>query len=153
MTVILLKQLEIFHIRFQTLIIHSTTRLCAEGGTLVTILLQRIQSLQNCSVTPPDRTGIRSSIPPMPPLTMLNPHLITAALDFSRRFSYNNKRSANAGPHMETYRSGHNGADSKSVCLNGHVGSNPTVSAKRKNPSLVGGFFRFSGDARDMRIL
>ena len=29
----------------------------------------------------------------------------------------------------ERYRSGHNGADSKSVCLNGHVGSNPTRSA------------------------
>ena len=32
---------------------------------------------------------------------------------------------------METYRSGHNGADSKSVCRQRHVGSNPTVSAKR----------------------
>ena len=30
---------------------------------------------------------------------------------------------------METYRSGHNGADSKSVCGQPHVGSNPTVSA------------------------
>ena len=33
---------------------------------------------------------------------------------------------------METYRSGHNGADSKSVCPKGHVGSNPTVSAKKE---------------------
>ena len=33
---------------------------------------------------------------------------------------------------METYRSGHNGADSKSVCGQPHVGSNPTVSAKKK---------------------
>ena len=32
---------------------------------------------------------------------------------------------------METYRSGHNGADSKSVCGQPHVGSNPTVSAKK----------------------
>ena len=32
---------------------------------------------------------------------------------------------------METYRSGHNGADSKSVREQSHVGSNPTVSAKR----------------------
>ena len=30
----------------------------------------------------------------------------------------------------ERYRSGHNGADSKSVCLNGHEGSNPSLSAK-----------------------
>ena len=30
---------------------------------------------------------------------------------------------------MEKYRSGHNGAHSKCVCLNGHVGSNPTFSA------------------------
>ena len=29
----------------------------------------------------------------------------------------------------ETYRSGHNELDSKSSCLHGHVGSNPTVSA------------------------
>ena len=29
---------------------------------------------------------------------------------------------------METYRSGHNENDSKSFCLHGHVGSNPTVS-------------------------
>ncbi len=31
--------------------------------------------------------------------------------------------------YMETYRSGHNGADSKSVREQSHVGSNPTVSA------------------------
>jgi hypothetical protein len=31
--------------------------------------------------------------------------------------------------YMEWYRSGHNGAHSKCVCLNGHVGSNPTHSA------------------------
>ena len=28
--------------------------------------------------------------------------------------------------YMQTYRSGHNGADSKSVCGQPHVGSNPT---------------------------
>ena len=33
---------------------------------------------------------------------------------------------------METYRSGHNGTDSKSVVPHGTVGSNPTVSAKTK---------------------
>ena len=36
----------------------------------------------------------------------------------------------------ETYRSGHNGADSKSVREQSHVGSNPTVSA-RKEPRKV----------------
>ena len=34
---------------------------------------------------------------------------------------------------MERYRSGHNGADSKSVCGQPHVGSNPTLSVKTKN--------------------
>ena len=32
---------------------------------------------------------------------------------------------------MERYRSGHNGADSKSVCAKAHGGSNPPLSAKR----------------------
>ena len=31
--------------------------------------------------------------------------------------------------HSETYRSGHNENDSKSFCLHGHEGSNPSVSA------------------------
>ena len=31
---------------------------------------------------------------------------------------------------MQRYRSGHNGADSKSVCRKLHVGSNPTRCAK-----------------------
>ena len=36
---------------------------------------------------------------------------------------------------MERYRSGHNGADSKSVCAQAHEGSNPSLSAKsRKHP-------------------
>ena len=41
--------------------------------------------------------------------------------------------------HSETYRSGHNENDSKSFCLHGHEGSNPSVSAikngrkRRKN--------------------
>ena len=33
---------------------------------------------------------------------------------------------------MERYRSGHNGADSKSVCANAHEGSNPSLSAKAR---------------------
>ena len=35
---------------------------------------------------------------------------------------------------METYRSGHNGADSKSVCGQPHEGSNPSVSARKETP-------------------
>ena len=34
--------------------------------------------------------------------------------------------------YMQTYRSGHNGADSKSVCGQPHVGSNPTVCVDRE---------------------
>ena len=33
---------------------------------------------------------------------------------------------------MERYRSGHNGADSKSVCAKAHGGSNPPLSAKKR---------------------
>ena len=33
---------------------------------------------------------------------------------------------------MERYRRGHNGADSKSVCGQPHVGSNPTISTNKK---------------------
>ena len=40
----------------------------------------------------------------------------------------------------ERYRSGHNGADSKSVCLNGHEGSNPSLSAKRPQSSRIAVF-------------
>ena len=34
--------------------------------------------------------------------------------------------------HMERYRSGHNGADSKSVWEQSHAGSNPALSARKK---------------------
>ncbi len=34
---------------------------------------------------------------------------------------------------MQRYRSGHNGADSKSVCEQSHEGSNPSLCAKIKN--------------------
>ena len=37
--------------------------------------------------------------------------------------------------YTETYRSGHNGTDSKSVVPSGTVGSNPTVSAKKRHAS------------------
>ena len=35
--------------------------------------------------------------------------------------------------HTERYRRGHNGADSKSVCVKAHMGSNPILSAKTKS--------------------
>ena len=52
---------------------------------------------------------------------------------------------------MERYRSGHNGADSKSVCANAHEGSNPSLSAKKKNHP-IGWFFLFlNGGERGVR--
>ena len=41
----------------------------------------------------------------------------------------NPSRAGAAG--TERYRSGHNGADSKSVCEQSHAGSNPALSAKK----------------------
>ena len=35
---------------------------------------------------------------------------------------------------MQRYRSGHNGADSKSVCANAHEGSNPSLCARKETP-------------------
>ena len=45
---------------------------------------------------------------------------------------------------METYRSGHNGADSKSVCGQPHVGSNPTRCAKWTRVGVLNSFLRLS---------
>ncbi len=43
---------------------------------------------------------------------------------------------------MERYRSGHNGADSKSVCAKAHEGSNPSLSAtEKKKASHSDAFF------------
>ena len=42
---------------------------------------------------------------------------------------------------MQTYRSGHNGADSKSVCGQPHVSSNLTVCAKKKTIARAIVFF------------
>ena len=43
---------------------------------------------------------------------------------------------------MERYRSGRNGADSKSVCAQAHVGSNPTLSANiYVKPLYIRGFY------------
>ena len=46
--------------------------------------------------------------------------------------------------HSEGYRSGHNEAVLKTVCLYGHVGSNPTPSAKTKSTPLGVLFVLFS---------
>ena len=52
---------------------------------------------------------------------------------------------------MESYRSGHNGADSKSVRCNSHVGSNPTLSAKEKaRQSLVFSLEMKDSDPREV---
>ena len=40
--------------------------------------------------------------------------------------------------HMQRYRSGHNGADSKSVCEQSHEGSNPSLCAIEKTTYLRG---------------
>ena len=48
-------------------------------------------------------------------------------------------RSHNRADSTERYRSGHNGADSKSVWAQAHVGSNPTLSAKQGEARLHGG--------------
>ena len=42
---------------------------------------------------------------------------------------------------MERYRSGHNGADSKSVCEQSHMGSNPILSATKSTVIYYGGLF------------
>lgn len=43
--------------------------------------------------------------------------------------------------YMQTYRSGHNGADSKSVCAKAHMGSNPILSATKSTVIYYGGLF------------
>ena len=49
----------------------------------------------------------------------------------------------------ETYRSGHNENDSKSFDPQGSVGSNPTVSAKRKTVEFQGFPLTLNGFLRD----
>ena len=53
---------------------------------------------------------------------------------------------------METYRSGHNGADSKSVCGQPHVGSNPTVSAKNRQVSTCRFFIHCESNGISSRV-
>ena len=45
---------------------------------------------------------------------------------------------------MEAYRSGHNEPHSKCGCPQGHVGSNPTASAKKSSSQAVFWTFLFS---------
>ena len=52
---------------------------------------------------------------------------------------------------MERYRSGHNGADSKSVWAQAHVGSNPTLSAKQGGHPRKGVPALFGGDEAPLR--
>ena len=54
---------------------------------------------------------------------------------------------------METYRSGHNGADSKSVCGQPHVGSNPTHSARKRQVSTETCRFQLNPPLRVGEIL
>ena len=51
---------------------------------------------------------------------------------------------------MERYRSGHNGADSKSVCAQAHEGSNPSLSATQG--TFRGAFLR-GGERGQIRTL
>ena len=51
------------------------------------------------------------------------------AIETACAASYYGNAAVGFGLVMDRYRSGHNGAHSKCVCLNGHVGSNPTFSA------------------------
>ena len=51
----------------------------------------------------------------------------------------NPSRAGAAG--TERYRSGHNGADSKSVCAKAHKGSNPFLSATKSTVIYYGGLF------------
>ncbi len=52
---------------------------------------------------------------------------------------------------MERYRSGHNGADSKSVCEKSHGGSNPPLSATNGKSTKYGGFFVCDGEFNGIR--
>ena len=55
---------------------------------------------------------------------------------------------------MQRYRSGHNGADSKSVCGQPHVGSNPTRSAKKKGVSfMLTPFFLMNFEDSEPRVV
>ena len=46
---------------------------------------------------------------------------------------YNNRRESITQFNTQRYRSGHNGADSKSVCAKAHEGSNPSLCARKSD--------------------
>ena len=57
----------------------------------------------------------------------------------SKALFHRKKAGKNGGlTYTETYRSGHNENDSKSFCLHGHMGSNPTRSAIEKSSNHAG---------------
>ena len=61
---------------------------------------------------------------------------------------YGNQASAVTNKfNMESYRSGHNGADSKSVCEQSHEGSTPSLSAKLLEGFRPQGVFSFYPNA------
>ena len=71
--------------------------------------------------------------------------IVATLLDVSNKMCYpilaRAERSAHSIHTLERYRSGHNGADSKSVCVKAHVGSNPTLSAQQgSHHELLVGF-------------
>ena len=66
------------------------------------------------------------------------PIFLKISLAFFFILRYNN---IYVGP-VERYRSGHNGADSKSVCEQSHAGSNPALSVHKQ--TLTGVCFSFT---------
>ena len=80
-------------------------------------------------------------------LQFANSHSEIIVLDLLRNCYYNKKAA------MERYRSGHNGADSKSVCAKAHAGSNPALSAKirLKSPHFED-FFSILSDKFDFTV-
>jgi hypothetical protein len=59
-----------------------------------------------------------------------SPHEISPNSQFFLSRFFNRGRKNRVEIDTERYRSGHNGADSKSVCGQPHAGSNPALSAK-----------------------
>ena len=61
---------------------------------------------------------------------LFNNQIILAFYGFQRKFP-KTFGMITVGKYWERYRRGHNGADSKSVCEQSHMGSNPILSAKK----------------------
>ncbi len=76
------------------------------------------------------------------PLEFRKPLILLRFGGFRMHFHKNSSRSFLAKLrtlkfHMERYRSGHNGADSKSVCAQAHEGSNPSLSASEPKSARI----------------